>query len=397
MKTPVSPGPALSESGEHNVNLDFARGIASLLVLMTHTFECQFLSPGQEVYQTWTQKIFYYFCSLGGDAVMVFFVLSGFLVGGSVVKQVDRDKWSWTDYLVRRLTRLWIVLVPALLLTVVWDSLGIGLGGKYAYDGNYWNLIWVGAFDHHNFAMRDFFRNLFFLQNTPVPGMMYGSNSPLWSLSNEFWYYVLFPFLYGAIASKSHPAKRIFYILVFVGIIELITKDMAYLGIVWLMGVLVYMAVNRPWWNKIFSNFPVFALSFLFLLAVTLAGHLNLAQGRLAKILEPSQYPQQCMVGIAFTLMVPYLLKCPFRWGFYTMVSKWLSKMSYTLYLTHLPLLLFFFYLFVLPQKSTLTPANFLLFLLYVSVALVYGWGVWYFFERRTIEFREWAFRIFRE
>jgi len=35
--------------------------------------------------------------------------------------------------------------------------------------------------------------NVFFLQTITVP--VYGSNSPLWSLANEFWYYLLFPLL----------------------------------------------------------------------------------------------------------------------------------------------------------------------------------------------------------
>lgn len=378
----------LGNSAHHNVNLDFVRGLAALLVVMCHTYECQFYSSGQVPYQTLSQKIFYYFCCMGGDAVMIFFVLSGFLVGGSVVKAVEKSKWSWSDYLVRRLSRLWIVLIPALLLTTFWDSLGIRLGGKYAYDGNYWNIIWVGPWEKDYFDVKTFFKNLFFLQNVSDPSQMFGTNSPLWSLSNEFWYYLLFPLFYVAIVGKTHVIKRIFYLVLFVGVLKFIPRSMAHLGIVWLMGVLAYIVVNEPKLNKIASDFRIFILSFMLFLAVTIIGHLELATGWLARVLQPSKIIQQGLVGIAFTGTIPYLLKRSINVEFYKVVGTWLSKISYTLYLTHLPLMLFFFYLFILPEKSLLTLHSFLLFLFYIAIFLMYGWCVWYFFERRTNEFR---------
>jgi peptidoglycan/LPS O-acetylase OafA/YrhL len=68
--------------------------------------------------------------TIGHEAVMVFFVLSGFLVGGSVLKLMSRDLWSWNNYLIKRLTRLWIVLIPALLL-----GLALDLGGSHIFSG----------------------------------------------------------------------------------------------------------------------------------------------------------------------------------------------------------------------------------------------------------------------
>lgn len=39
---------------------------------------------------------------------MVFFVLSGFLVGGTVVSRYEAIQWSWSDYAIARTTRLCI-------------------------------------------------------------------------------------------------------------------------------------------------------------------------------------------------------------------------------------------------------------------------------------------------
>jgi hypothetical protein len=41
---------------------------------------------------------------------------------------LGRGSWSWSTYLTHRLTRLWFVLVPGLLLCLVWDSIGIRSG-----------------------------------------------------------------------------------------------------------------------------------------------------------------------------------------------------------------------------------------------------------------------------
>ena len=71
---------------------------------------------------------FYFVTGFGHQAVMVFFVLSGFLVGGTVVSRVDAGQWSWIDYAITRMTRLWIVLLPALLFDGV-----LGQSGDHNY------------------------------------------------------------------------------------------------------------------------------------------------------------------------------------------------------------------------------------------------------------------------
>jgi peptidoglycan/LPS O-acetylase OafA/YrhL len=55
---------------------------------------------------------------------MVFFVPSGFLIGKNVTRSVKAGQWSWLDYAIKRMTRLWLVLLPALVLTAVLDQCG---------------------------------------------------------------------------------------------------------------------------------------------------------------------------------------------------------------------------------------------------------------------------------
>jgi peptidoglycan/LPS O-acetylase OafA/YrhL len=116
-----------------SVHLDAIRGAAALVVLLGHTRDLFFSSltaafSAPEVtaaalpFRRVTGSV-----TIGNEAVIIFFVLSGYLVGGSAIRDMRNNRWSWSRYLVQRATRLWIVLLPALLLGVAVDHLGLQL------------------------------------------------------------------------------------------------------------------------------------------------------------------------------------------------------------------------------------------------------------------------------
>src|SRR5438067_1861576 len=80
-------------------------------------------------------KAFYFVTGFGHAGVVVFFVLSGFWITKSVVRRADRPAF-WRDYLIDRLARLWLVLVPALLLGGLLDWYGAHLLGARLYEGH---------------------------------------------------------------------------------------------------------------------------------------------------------------------------------------------------------------------------------------------------------------------
>ena len=132
---------------------------------------------------------------------MVFFVLSGyFYIGTSVLESVGKQEWSWRTYLVTRITRLQLVLLPALVLGALWDRIGMKIPQAAAlyYQGLY-------KFYSPSVALRStfpvFLGNFFYLQSIVSP--IFGSNGPLWSLSYEFWYYIVFPALILATAAPG--------------------------------------------------------------------------------------------------------------------------------------------------------------------------------------------------
>jgi peptidoglycan/LPS O-acetylase OafA/YrhL len=122
--------------------------------------------------------------------------LSGYLIGTSVVKGAAGQRWGWSSYTIKRASRLYVVLLPALLLTAVVDHLGIRLFGGV---GNIYSVRKPGfkwAFtspDAGRLGAEVFLGNALYLQGFLVPS--YGSNMALWSLSFEWWFYFLFPVL----------------------------------------------------------------------------------------------------------------------------------------------------------------------------------------------------------
>src|ERR1700691_4713875 len=140
-------------------------------------------------------KGIYFFTGFGSEAVLVFFVLSGFLISSAILGRRASETWSWRDYAIDRASRLYVVLIPGLFFGLLWDKLGSSI---FASTGIYSHPLdnFAFAIVHTRMGIGTFLGNMFFLQTIVVP--TFGSNGPLWSLANEFWYYILFPLALGA-------------------------------------------------------------------------------------------------------------------------------------------------------------------------------------------------------
>ena len=159
----------------------------------------------------------------GADAVMVFFAISGFVIAHAASGRTAGA------FAFARLTRLWSVMVPAVILTFALDRLGSATNPA-AYAGGFYNpLTFV---EYLFFGLT--FSNEWMWQITRI-----GINGPLWSLSYEAAYYALF-----AVAFYARGWARI----AMLGLGAAIAGPMilAYMP-AWLAGVAVYHAMKRPW------------------------------------------------------------------------------------------------------------------------------------------------------
>ena len=182
----------------HGINL--VRFLAALQVTVSHA-RIVLIADWDNVHHTILQKILFGMTALGKQAVVVFFVLSGFWVGGVVLRHVKQGRFIARNYLSDRCVRLWLVLLPCLLLTFLLDTAGhLAFPAADVYTGGakYAGVITRNSNLHDGFALLG---NVFFLQG--VIFAPYGSNSALWSIGVEFWMYVVGAMIIFAAIARS--------------------------------------------------------------------------------------------------------------------------------------------------------------------------------------------------
>jgi peptidoglycan/LPS O-acetylase OafA/YrhL len=224
---PAQPSPRFAETWA-SVSLDGMRGAAALLVLLFHWRNSFFVSYHEVGAHRWLFFTPYVLTAAGHEAVIIFFVLSGFLIGGTVTRSMTHGLWSWPSYLTHRLVRLWIVLVPGLLLCLFWDVV------------RYWRIdsaMPKALGELNTDTVADFFGTLFFLQGVLV--RPFGSDAPLWSLANEFWYYILFPLGMLSILPSTRFRTRALTAGLFLLLCLWLARSILPLFPIWLMGAAV--------------------------------------------------------------------------------------------------------------------------------------------------------------
>jgi peptidoglycan/LPS O-acetylase OafA/YrhL len=376
---------AVPPSGSPSVHLDALRGLAAISVLLNHWRDAFFVDYPKLPHRNPLDAVFYFATGLGHQSVIVFFVLSGYLVGGSVLRSVDGDRWSWRGYLLARLTRLYIVLLPALLLGGALDWAGMHMQGTAAvYDGRS-GMKALATDVHATLNLHTFVENGLFLQTIALPGMhgrsvpVFGSNGVLWSLSDEFWYYMAFPLLVLLLSrgqSWRLRASCIFGLALwewFVG------AGIALLGISWLMGaaiaILPPVPLSRPGSRRpaIFAGLAVFGA------------------GLVLARLHDGSITFDLLLGAAVTVLIwvaVYAATGPLN-SAYVRISQRAARSSYTLYLVHLPLVIFLKASFhldrVVPGWHMLLICSGILLGVILYAQLVYE-----VFEKNTDRIRNW-------
>lgn len=109
-------------------------------------------------------------------AVVVFFVISGYVIAFTTAA----NNRGGQQYVVARLSRLYTVLLPALLLTALVEAVVV-----------HTDATLTTRYVHAHSALR-YVLSVLFLNESGAISAAPPLNSPLWSLSYEFWYYLLF-------------------------------------------------------------------------------------------------------------------------------------------------------------------------------------------------------------
>lgn len=320
-------------------------------------------------------KVFYFATGFGHQAVMVFFVLSGYFITKSIDSAWSQSRWSWKEYLVSRLTRLWVVLLPCLLLTLAWDLGGRSWGDASVYEGAHRETLALGPSPEEpaNLSLTCLLGNMAFLQH--ITTTVYGSNGPLWSLAYEFWYYIVFPLAACVFYRPRLPLSWLFLAAAFALVVWL-PAEIRWGGVVWLMGSAVYFMLRRfP--SSTWVRHPA-------VLFLTLAGFVGCLIGARLKLLPLSDL----VVGIAFALCLPPLMARASGPALYVRTATHLSDVSYTLYLAHFPVLIALYSLVLSSGKLAFSLTTFAAYGGVFVLVFLYSSAMWWLFERNTLRLR---------
>ncbi len=364
-----------------SAHLDLFRGLAAWAVMWGHLRALFFVDFPQVQNRGLLLAVLYFVTGFGSEAVLVFFVLSGFLISSAILGRTATRSWSWRDYAIDRSSRLYVVLIPGLLLGFLWDRLGSNI---FASTGVYSHPLasFADLVVQSQMRVGVLLGNMFFLQTIVCP--TFGSNAPLWSLANEFWYYVLFPIALAAgIAWKQRStvsAAAFTMVTVFVAVF--VGWHILAGFLIWLAGtglVIAYARCPAPSRNHLIW----FMVMSSIVLSVCLIGART---GKFTSIIGNTG------VGFAFALFLFGVLYMDFgnASAAYSTTARFVAGFSYSLYVLHFPLLLFLRAWLVPPQRWEPDAIHLFGGLLVGTVTLGFAWLVSTFTESKTRVVRQW-------
>ena len=362
--------------------LDFIRGISAIIVCGGHLRAAMFIDYSQLETTSIFKQLFYFITGLGHQSVLVFFVLSGFFVGGSVIN--SRHRFKFIDYLIARLSRLWVVLIPALIFTSFIDLYIINSFSS-PFTAEHDSILASGTSTNYSISVDTLLGNIIFLQGIYFP--VFGSNGPLWSLTNEFWYYMFFP-LIAICIGYVHSAKiyRVLCAFTLVLLAIFIAQSILEGFIIWLMGVVVFCIYKKP-----------FSCNYFFVFIAGALFSLSLVDSKVAIIHANIPLSSDLLVAITFSLFIVSIkgINAPKKvYKLIAEISKWLSEISYSLYLSHFPIVMLIYVNFYAEKQLILGFNGLIQYTFWLSILFLLAVIFWLVFERNTSKVRSWMTKL---
>lgn len=301
------------------VGLDGLRGIAALIVVFCHTgliFQAWAggpdpLAKGQP--ESWAGAIQQSPLGVlfaGGAAVFVFFILSGFVL---ILPFLRAPRSSWVGYYPKRLLRLYVPIVGAVVLA----ALVISVVPRFTSLQQTW---WVNAHDKE-ISLNGLIREAFVLLGTGR------YNSVLWSLSWEILFSLVLPVYVMAVIWLRRwwlGGTASLIVLSTVGL----SLDNAYLEYLPMFGIGAFLAVGKNEIIELASRRPVGAAS-MFGAVILLSAIWSLPW-------LPA--PRLLLLTACTGLVVAFMVWGPAIRFSGNRIVGWLGSRSFSLYLVHEPI-----------------------------------------------------------
>lgn len=308
----------MSGSGQKLYKLEALRGLAAFYVVLHHALPHKYLVGGFNAYNVFR---------FGQEAVILFFLLSGFVIKYSYASSSDK---SFRQYFLKRFLRIYVPLISVFGVSYLILSQAEG------------SLI--------NPNLGQMFGNLFMLQDWAKvkPHVIvdpYLANNPLWSLSYEWWFYMLFFPITTLLKSDESQHRVVFAVCVLAAICYLMypifpLRIIMYFSIWWTGVVLADRYIKNGKIHLSDLKLPIVTLS-----AITGLMTINviLAKSGGQRILF-GMHPVLEGRHFLFALLAVFVavLWRNSGWPLFDRIFKpfaLLAPISYTMYIIHLPIM----------------------------------------------------------
>ncbi len=368
--------------------LDFLRGMAAMAVLFGHA-GIIFL-PDSFITKS----------SMQGIGVFVFFLLSGFLISYSVFRKYDRPDYNFKTYFIDRFARIYCAFIPALLLVWIIDiqtlSLPINISPERLKE-----LDWIGNIAS-NLNIYTGIGNILMLQDFPlfqiakIAGIedtslfidTFGSAGPFWTISIEWWIYMVFGMIVIIHIRDKKPVTILSLIILGLLAIEPLYHFVGgydnCLTMLWVLGMLACLFfLNSSRYIKLDNKkTKLFAfLIFLFSLALMAVRIVALKLDGNGNILEFQFGTYLASAIFSFLFVLGDELTPP---KIIANIIKFIADYSYSLYLIHFTVLTYLYVRF--PDKEY----DLAFFVIAILLSNIIAIILWFLFERHHRKVGSW-------
>ena len=344
-----------------SIQLESLRGLSAIVVLFSHAFQA-FVAPQDVAFYSIVRL-------LGQSAVMMFFVLSGFLIGHSIQKNIQQNQlFSIKNYTMQRCKRI----LPPFLFALFWMLLLYALAPYFfATQSHSFEIIPALMLrTAYDFSLHELVGSVFFVNEFLTPTL--SANAPLWSLSYEVWFYVLA----GLMAVWRYAFARVGFVITLLILSVLNLQFLVYFS-VWLLAFAFSFDQVRSYLDA--KSLKIIQWIFgIFALCIAMYDAYQFFVIDQVKTYQANLFTMfNACIGLVFAI---FLLQLYQKQRTFQPIWASSARFSYTLYVTHFPILLFAMGVF--PQ-SYMRSIGLSIFSLTISmlVCIAFSWLVAKFLE----------------
>lgn len=256
----------------------------------------------------------------GQNFVVLFFVLSGFLIAYSSEK-----KSSIQAFLIDRIAKFSTVVIPALSFTFLLFCIG-----SYFYSFTYSN------FNSSHLGFK-FVVNFLYLSQSWNLCSIPPTNPSFWSLSYEFWYYIIFAIIYFL---QGYKKWLLLTLAVFIAGFKIML-----LFPVWLLGAAAYYIVLKIKWLQWYSIviFMLTSLMLIYFVFIFPTNYFQIYARGIPPLFYSASFLSDFCLGVLLVLnMLSFSqIKINLQWANFSDLLKRVAGHTFSLYLFHFPSILF--------------------------------------------------------